>query len=619
MVVSSGFNPELGTDNNANHPLSTDGDSVYVKDIDTTNSSIGDFSGSITDLFDDTRSVISSDTDNPSFTVELLRPIHNQEITFSTASGNFSNVKIIAKDTAGNTLETIDDSANNTKYTANSYYFTSIDKWCTIVVSFTTTDTVTVGYACIQKSEHRISHLHALKPDGTVTAIDATAGGNLKISLEELESGISSNSNAQLNVTQYLSNGNEGIAYADSPAIDAFGRLRVSNPTTLFDSKNIYDDPDLASTVENQPLLYDNQETSGSGTGTNFSANESLQDLTVSNTTAGTRVRQTKMRFNYQPGKSQLIIMTFNMKGTASGITKREGIFDDNNGLFLEFDGTTVNFVRRTKASGSVVNNKVAQASWNLDTMDGNGASGITLDWDKTQIMYIDYEWLGVGRVRMGFVIDGKIYYAHEFLNTNVLDVVYMQTPNLPLRSEISNDGTGAADSLEQICSTVISEGGSQDLGIMRYASTNGTHIDANTENTIYAILGMRLKSAYLGATVKLISAYIAEATGSKELEVMFILNPTVAGTFTYADETNSAIQIARGASTNTVTGGTKLFGGFMSSATRGGVAGSALENALRLGSLIDGTPDELVLCIRPIAGSINTDVEGSITWRELV
>ena len=80
------------------YPLSTDGDSVYAKDIDTANSSIGDFSGAITDLFDNRTSVISSDTDNPSLSIALKRPISNREITLVAASGNFSNVTIVAKD-----------------------------------------------------------------------------------------------------------------------------------------------------------------------------------------------------------------------------------------------------------------------------------------------------------------------------------------------------------------------------------------------------------------------------------------------------------------------------------------------------------------------------------------
>jgi hypothetical protein len=338
--------------------------------------------------------------------------------------------------------------------------------------------------------------------------------------------------------------------------------------------------------------------------------------------TAGTRVRQTKMRFNYQPGKSQLVLMTFNLYGHDDGIKKKEGIFDDNNGLFLELSDD-VYMVQRSKASGSVVDTKVAQSTWNIDKFDGSGVSGFTLDFTKTQILLIDYEWLGVGRVRMGFVINGIIYYAHEFNNANNLAQVYMQTPNLPLRSEIENTGTGAESKLSQICSTVMSEGGSDDLGVIRYASTEGTHLDANTENTVYAVLGLRLKENYIGATIKLLNAALQLQTASHRCEWFIALNPTVAGTFTYAGETNSAVEVARGATANTVTGGYKIVGGFIeSSSNAGGAAGSdsrGISTTLNLGSLIDGTRDYYVLCVRPIGGSTNVDVEGSLVWRELV
>jgi hypothetical protein len=404
---------------------------------------------------------------------------------------------------------------------------------------------------------------------------------------------------------------------------DAFGRLRVSNPTTLFDSKQIHDDPDLASSVENQPLFYDNQEVSGTGTATLYEVNKAQTVLSVSASTAGRRIRQTKMRFNYQPGKSQLTLMTFSFSSAATaGILRKEGQFDEKNGLFLDDNGVTYGFVRRTYVTGSAVDNRVAQADWNVDPMDGTGPSGVNLDFTKTQILVMDYEWLGVGRIRMGFNVHGVTYIAHEFLNTNNLDVVYMSDPNLPLRSEIENTGAGAAASITQICSTVISEGGSEDLGSVRSASTNGTHVDANTENTIYAILGIKQKAAYLSNTIKLIDFSIQEQAGSKKMEWMLLLNPTVADTFTYADEPLSAVQIARGATANTVTDGYRLAGGFFESAGQaGGGAGSIggiLNNAIKLGSLIDGTLDAMVLCVRPVGGSSNTDVEASITWREL-
>lgn len=407
---------------------------------------------------------------------------------------------------------------------------------------------------------------------------------------------------------------------------DAFGRLRVSNPETLFDSKNIFDDDGLAANVENQPLFYDNQETSGGGTSTAYDNDTASQSLTVSATTAGTRVRQTKQRFNYQPGKSMLVFMTWVFNAQQSGITQREGIFDDKNGLYLEDNGTELRFVRRTYVTGAAVNNAISQSDWNLDTMDGsndqNNPSGKTLDVTKTNILVADYEWLGVGRVRMGFNIDGETIYCHEFLNANNLTEVYMSTPNLPLRSEISNDGTAPAATLTQICSTVISEGAQNKLGVNRWASTAGTHTSTAVENTLYAVIGIRLKAEYIGASVEIISTSLQIHTATSELEWQLIFNPTVADTFTYNDQTNSAVQIATGATANTVTGGIVIAGGYIESGGVGsGASGQVKEDirsALKLGSLIDGTVDEIVLCVRPIAGSAAVDVEGGIAWQEL-
>lgn len=402
------------------------------------------------------------------------------------------------------------------------------------------------------------------------------------------------------------------VQAADSPSIDAFGRWRVSNPETIFDSKQLYD---------SAPLFWDDQETSGGGTGTAHSVAEAATTISVGATTAGTRVRQTFMRFNYQPAKSQLVFMTCSEFDTATGITKRFGLFDDNNGLFFESTAGTVNVVRRTKVTGSVINNKVAKANWNIDAMDGSGPSGVTLDFSKTQIGIIDFEWLGVGRVRMGWVVDGMIYYCHEFLNANNLAVVYMSTPNLPLRYEISNDGTGAADDFVHICSSVVSEGGLQDNGVVRYTSTANTQVDAAVVGTLYAVKGLRLKSTHLSATVKILTASISLQSAGDDLEWILVFNPTIAGTPTWGDETNSAVQSFTGATANTITNGYQITGGYLSSGT--GLNSTAaltfeVPNALLLGSTISGTPQTIVLCVKPLT-NVNTLVEGSITWRELL
>jgi hypothetical protein len=407
-----------------------------------------------------------------------------------------------------------------------------------------------------------------------------------------------------------------GVRATDSPSIDAFGRWRVSSPYTIFDSKNIYDDADIADNTEQQPLQFDNAETSGSGTSTAYMPNKAAQSISVSASTAGTRVRQTKRRFNYQPGKSLLLFLTFLLGNGAAGITKREGYFDENNGIFLEQAGTSVKFVRRTNTSGTPTDNSVSQANWNIDTMDGGGASGINLDWSKTQIMIMDMEWLGVGRVRCGFVVGGNIYYAHEFLNANVLDVVYMSTPNLPVRSEISNSGAGGAATMHQICSTVISEGGFEDNGIVFSDSNNNTHVEANVAGTFYACIGMKLKPTHLAATIKILSANIFSPTVNDNFQWKLLLNPSIGGVFTYANIANSAVMTAKGATANTVTGGTLINSGYGAQQTS---ISTALLNSLNLGSNIDGTSDTIVLAVSPIGSASNLDIYSSITWRELL
>lgn len=400
------------------------------------------------------------------------------------------------------------------------------------------------------------------------------------------------------------------LSYHDSAALDAFGRLRMSEPESLFDSKQIFD---------NAPLFWDDQEVSGGGTSSTYSKPAARSRLAVGATTAGKRVRQTFMRFNYQSGKSHLVLMTGVLGTGASGITQEIGLFDDDNGVFFRCLDGVVNVVLRSSVTGSAVDTVIPQTAWNEDKMDGSGASGVTTDWTKTQIFMMDFEWLAVGRLRIGLFSGGTPVYVHEFLNANAIDVAYMSTPNLPLRYAIENDGTGPVSALDAICSTVISEGGSDELGRLHSAGTDGTHVDCNTENITYAIVGLQLKATDLGASVKILNVAVAEHTGTKEYRWELIFNPTVADTFTYADIANSSVQSAAGTTANTVTGGTTVAAGLASSAFKGGSQDrAAIENALRLGAAIDGTRDQIVLCVTPIGGTTNLDIEGLINWREL-
>ena len=395
---------------------------------------------------------------------------------------------------------------------------------------------------------------------------------------------------------------NKPIQAADSPSIDAFGRWRVSQVETIFDSKQVFD---------TLPLLYDDQEVSGSGTGSTHNPNHAATEMTVSASTAGKRVRQSFMRMNYQPGKSQLILCTGTLGGGGTGITAAMGYFDDNDGLFAQSKDGVAYFVKRSNYTGTPVDTEVAQADWNIDTFDGNGPSGITLDPTKSQILFIDFEWLGVGRVRMGWVVDGLIYYCHEFLHSNNQAGVYMSTPNLPIRYEIENDGTGGAAELEHICASVMSEGGVQNNGYLRHQDSG--LVSSLSSGTAYAIMGGRLKSTHLGASV-LVENLSLIGSANDQCHWELRIGSTVAGTFTYSDIANSAVQVATGSNANTVTGGTEIDGGYFS--TSQGIQFS-VPNALKLGADISGTPQEWQLVVIPVTN--NMSIRASVTWRELL
>ncbi len=391
-----------------------------------------------------------------------------------------------------------------------------------------------------------------------------------------------------------------------SSKVDAFGRQRTSEPLTLFDSKQVFD---------NQPLFWD--ETTGLA---DISSAHSVSTASTvisynGGETGGTFIRQTFMRFNYQPGKSQLVMMTGILRKTGAANT-RIGYFDADNGMFFESLAGDTAVVLRSGASGFTEDTRFEQTDWNVDKMNGSGESGINLDWTKTQIFVFDFEWLGVGTARMGVFAHGEIHYVHEFDNANVLTGVYMSTPNLPCRFELTADPESVAASMECICGTVVSEGGASELGVNRYKGTGGAHVDTSAIDTVYAIVGIRLKSTHLGAEVRLLSAHLAELAGGKVIEWQLRLNPTVAGTFTFSGETNSSVETALGAITNTVTGGLSIAGGFFASANRGGSEFREMDSELRLGSAIDGTRDILVLTARPVLGT-NSDVEGSLSWKE--
>lgn len=387
------------------------------------------------------------------------------------------------------------------------------------------------------------------------------------------------------------------VTITSDKLLDGFGRLTVATPTVLFESKLL---------VDADPLHWDDQQTSGAGTTSTYNSNQSSQTLAVGATTTGTRVRQTFSRWGYQSDKSQGIVITGILGTPATGITRRIGQFDSNNGVFFESNSTVVRVVHRTFTSGSAVDTAINQSSWNLDKMDGTGASHIILDFSKTQIFCFQYQWLGVGSIWYGVSVNGIIYWVHRTDNANSLSLVWMTTPNLPLRFEISNDGTGGAASLLQICAAIFSNGGIEDIGISRTIYRDTAFVGLNS-SAWFPLLAVRIATGRESTRVKIKKLSI-NCQSTADYTWRLVLNPTVVGTaFTFASLSNSSIEYVN-ANTNatTITGGTDI-----DSETTQQSTGSAVPTfnvgALRLGFTIAGVSDILVLAVRRETGGIET------------
>lgn len=374
---------------------------------------------------------------------------------------------------------------------------------------------------------------------------------------------------------------------------DAFGRARTSEPHTLFDSQNRYAKNDLFS------------ESTATGGAVSFLTNESTVEMTTTTSSGSEVVRESKRVFPYQPGKSLLVMNTFVMSAPQTNLRCRVGYFTTQNGVFFERTNSTLNIVRRSYVTGSVVDTAIAQSNWNGDKLDGTGASGYTLDTTKAQIFWMDFEWLGVGSVRCGFVINGQFIVAHTFNHANTLSTVYMTTAILPVRYEITNTGaTASAGSLKQICSTVISEGGYERRVALYTASMTAA---ASVSTSWVPLVSIRLDPTRLDSVV-IPDGYsiLPTSASSVTFEVAMFRNATLTGaSWTQTESDNVEFDI----SATAMTGGRAVYKTFILASNQ--VSGNTNNGGeynfdLQLGRTLAGVSDVYTIAARALTGTHN-------------
>lgn len=390
---------------------------------------------------------------------------------------------------------------------------------------------------------------------------------------------------------------------------DAFGRQRVSQPYTLFDSQSRY--------------AADNQfsESTANGASITYNADEAAVLLAADTTSGSTAVRQTYRSFPYQPGKGLLILSTFVMAAAQANLRQRVGYFNTQNGVFFQKTNATNAFVLRSYVTGTVSDARtVNQADWNGDKLDGTGASGLTLDTTKAQILWMDFEWLGVGSVRCGFIINGQYIVCHTFENANNISNVYMTTAILPIRYEIAATDTMATGAtMKQICSTVISEGGFQQVSQEHIARRTTSFANIDTAD-FYPIVSIRLASGRTGAVVLPSRVQFLPLT-SQNYEIALIKNPTLTSA-TWAATVPSDTNVDYDVAATAMSGGTIVQTDYVTSTGSGGTVNTAsaidYNWDLQLGTSLTSVSDIYTLGVKTVSGATKGDGVGSISFYDL-
>ena len=400
------------------------------------------------------------------------------------------------------------------------------------------------------------------------------------------------------------------VTTAGTPAGDAFGRARISEPFTLFDSSHRYSDNGLWATA------------TGVSSDATFDADAGLVNLNVPTTSGAYVKRETKKVFSYQPGKSLLTLSTFVMEPAKTNLRQRVGYYGADNGLYLQLEDSTLSFVERDSVTGTLDETVVNQADWNVDKLDGTGPSGKTLDIAKAQILWMDVEWLGLGTVRLGFVIDGLFIHCHSFHHANLLASTYITTASLPLRYEIENlDDTASVSTLKQVCSTAISEGGYELRGRQGAIGTPiSTPRDLTATGVAYPVVSLRLKSSpdRLDAIVIPTAASVLGIGNNGFFAWTLQSNATTSGgTWTSAGVDSSVEYNISGVSSS---GGRTLAKGYISSTTQSTNGIDILKAALFQFQLqrnsFTSTPEEFSLLVETkVAGN---EVYASVDWEEI-
>ncbi len=113
--------------------------------------------------------------------------------------------------------------------------------------------------------------------------------------------------------------------------------------------------------------------------------------------------------------------------------------YSEMSGVF-EHPGVTANITTFSfEISNPGATSTIQQADWNIDSFGAGikNPSSLVLDFKKIQVPIIEFNNRDHGSVRMGFLIDHTIYFAHQFEVANAMDLLDFGNLNLPISDTV--------------------------------------------------------------------------------------------------------------------------------------------------------------------------------------
>jgi hypothetical protein len=400
---------------------------------------------------------------------------------------------------------------------------------------------------------------------------------------------------------------------ASGAGADVQHRLRVANPTSVIANVHTYD---------LSPLYWDSILVGGASIA--HVANQSATNLTVTAASGDSVKWQTHNYIRYTPGQSLHIEATGIPGSPVANQVGRFGYYDDANGFYFENAGagapgvTTPGLavVWRTSTSGSVVNTRVEQASWNVDHMDGTGPSGVTLTPADIQTVFVDFDWRGV--IRFGFRVAGQQIICHTMSFNNAITVPQIGYPSLPVRYELTNTGAASGKTMVVTTAAVLSEGAPSDL-YTQFSVTNGTTTRAVSAGTYLPLISIRNALLFQGITNRCLSEIIdAHCYSDSTVAWRLILNPTLTGASWSAVGGGTYSSMEFDVSAASYTGGVEQYNDFNAVAKNASASTglSYAEKTRKMSLNAAGTVGDIITLAAAGIGA-GANVSASLMWLE--